>query len=341
MTSRDAKVPSFCQWRAILGVMAVSLLASGLIALGRAGYPDPRWLLLLFIYGQGLGLFCAFGVCTSRAWLRRLSTRDAWLTAWLIVFLSSVAFSYIIGVVATVLGFGPGQEGLPVFMLKSVLAVSFVSVALFRYLFIHSQWEARVVSESEARVQALQARIRPHFLFNSLNTIASLIHDHPRSAERATEDLADLFRGGMKRADQLISLEEELSLARKYLDMERRRLGERLQVDWDIEGLPASASVLPMILQPLLENAVNHGIQPLPRGGELKVFGRLEGDNIVITIANPLADGPAEGGAGMALRNIRSRLELALDERASLITNQDDERFYAVLTLPHVEHTDH
>ncbi len=247
----------------------------------------------------------------------------------------------MIGVVATVLGFGPGREGLAAFMLQSVLAVSVVSVALFRYLFIRAQWEAEIEAEAEARVQALQARIRPHFLFNSLNTIASLIHDEPDAAERATVDLADLFRGSMRRADQLISLEEELSLGRKYLDMERRRLGERLTVDWNVAELPADASVLPMILQPLLENAVNHGVQARANGGQIRVFGRVEGENIVITISNPVPEQDVRPGHGMALPNIRGRLELALGSQASLITNQDQDRFYAVLTLPHVEAPHH
>jgi two-component system sensor histidine kinase AlgZ len=191
-------------------------------------------------------------------------------------------------------------------------------------------------------VQALQARIRPHFLFNSLNTIASLIPDDPVNAEAATLDLADIFRGSMRRADQLISLSDELQLAHQYLDMERRRLGDRLKVEWRVEELPAGASILPLTLQPLLENAVAHGIQTLEQGGKLAVYGRAEGDLIVITISNPLAPvGSDTSGHGMAMKNIRERLSLAFGSRAGLVTSQDKERFYAVLSLPHVKHSDH
>ena len=187
----------------------------------------------------------------------------------------------------------------------------------------------------------MQARIRPHFLFNSLNTIASLIPDNPSGAERATEDLADLFRGSMRRADSLISLSEELELVSKYLHMEQRRLGDRLRVDWQVSELPKGASVLPLTLQPLIENAVAHGIQPRTDGGELRVYGRSEKDNIVITICNPLgSDDHNNGGHGMALANIRERLELAFGPTASLITHQSDEQFFAVLSLPYVENTD-
>ncbi len=165
-------------------------------------------------------------------------------------------------------------------------------------------------------------------------------------AERAIEDLADLFRGGMRRADRLIPLEEELSLARKYLDLEQRRLGDRLQVSWRVEDLPPGARVLPMVLQPLLENAVAHGVQNRPGGGQIELYGRQEEDRIVVTITNPvggpaLSEGRAEAHHGMALRNIRQRLELAWGDRASLITQQDDEQFFAVVTLPYVERTDH
>jgi two-component system sensor histidine kinase AlgZ len=135
-------------------------------------------------------------------------------------------------------------------------------------------------------VQALQARIRPHFLFNSLNTIASLIPVDPRNAEAATEDLADIFRGSMRRADQPIRFDEELQLARQYLDMEKRRLGERREINWRVDELPGSAAVLPLMLQPLLENAVGM-VQSRREGGDCG-GGRAEGTKNV-TIANPVS----------------------------------------------------
>jgi len=149
------------------------------------------------------------------------------------------------------------------------------------------------LASREAELEALRAQLDPHFLFNSLNTIASLIPEEPQSAERAIEDLADLFRGSMRRADSLISLSEELDLARRYLQMEQRRLGDRLRVNWRVSELPEGASILPLTLQPLLENAVGHGIQPRADGGEIKVYGRAEKDNVVITISNPSGSNPA------------------------------------------------
>lgn len=315
----------------------VSLLASWMVLLGSAWPLEPGTVGWVMGHALTMALFCVYCVCACRGVLRRLSTRAAWASAWVVVVLCALAFSYVAGLVSAVLGAGPPPGALGEFVAKSALGAGMVSLALFRYLYIRAQWEAEMLSESEARVEALQARIRPHFLFNSLNTIASLIHDDPAGAERATEDLAELFRGGMRNADELIPLADELALARKYLAMEERRLGERLGVDWNMDDLPGAEPVLPMLLQPLLENAVAHGIQPRPDGGTVHVFGRREGQSLVITVTNPLAPEGSRPGQGMALGNVRSRLALTYSSLASLTTHEDGERHYAVLTLPHAE----
>lgn len=339
---RGVYPPSFCRWRLLLAVVAVTQISVLLIAIGMLGGFSLLWLGVVSLYAQSLALVTAMGLCITQSWLARLSARGAWLGSWLMAIVTALAFSYSAGIVGTVLGAGPGRPDFSLFVLQSVLAVALVSVALFRYLFIRAQWRTQILARSEARVQALQARIRPHFLFNSLNTIASLIPEEPDAAERAIEDLADLFRGSMRRADSLISLSAELKLARKYLQMEQRRLGDRLLIDWQVSELPAGASILPLTLQPLLENAVAHGIAPRVDGGKIRVYGVGEKENIVITISNPL--GPEQyssEGHGMALANIRERLDLAFGPLSSLITHQDDQQFFAVLSLPYVENTDH
>ena len=340
-SQRGVYPPSFCQWRLLLAVVTVTQVSVLLLCVVNLGEISLAWLGVTTLYAQALALVTAAGVCVSRAWLGRLSARGAWLGSWLVAIIVALAFSYSAGIVGTVLGLGPGRENFNLFVQQSVLVVALMSAPLFRYLFIRALWRAQLLAQSEARVQALQARIRPHFLFNSLNTIASLIPEDPVGAERAIEDLADLFRGSMRRADSPISLADELKLAEKYLQMEKRRLGERLRIDWQVSELPRGASILPLTLQPLLENAVSHGIQPLVDGGELRVYGRSEADNIVITVCNPLGpDGHISEGHGMALVNIRERLELAFGSAASLITHQDDKQFFAVLSLPYVENTD-
>jgi two-component system sensor histidine kinase AlgZ len=338
---RGVYPPSFCRWRLLLAVVAVTQVSVLLIAIGMLREFSLLWLGVMSLYAQSLALVTAMGLCISQSWLARLSARGAWLGSWLMAIVTALAFSYSAGIVGTVLGAGPGRADFGMFVLQSVLAVALVSVALFRYLFIRAQWRAQLLARSEARVQALQARIRPHFLFNSLNTIASMIPEEPDAAERAIEDLADLFRGSMRRADSLISLSDELKLAGKYLQMEQRRLGDRLLIDWQVSELPPGASILPLTLQPLLENAVAHGIQPRVEGGKIRIYGVGEKENIVITISNPL--GPekySSEGHGMALANIRERLDLAFGPLSSLITHQDDQQFFAVLSLPYVENTD-
>jgi two-component system sensor histidine kinase AlgZ len=334
--------PSFCNWRLLLTVMVITEVSVVLVGFGRGGLPGWQWLGMASIYSQWMALFCAAGLCVTSVWTSRLSARGAWIGSWLIAITLAMAFSYAAWLAASLGIPGSISDPLAMFVLKSVFTVGLVAVVFFRYLEIRARWRLDLIAQAEARVQALQARIRPHFLFNSLNTIASLIPDDPASAEAATLDLADIFRGSMRRADQLISLSDELGLARQYLYMEQRRLGERLVVDWRVDELPAAAAVLPLMLQPLLENAVAHGIQTLQEGGKIAVYGRTEGDRVVITIGNPVAAEECDtAGHGMAIRNIRERLSLAFGSRASLLTSQDEEQFYAVLSLPYVEHSDY
>jgi two-component system sensor histidine kinase AlgZ len=332
--------PSFCGWRQLLAVVVITEVSVVLVAVGRGGPPGWQWFGMATLYAQWMALFCASGLCVTTGWTGRLSARGAWIGSWLITVLLALAFSYAAWLAARLGSPGLVQDSVGLFVVSSVFAVGLVSLVFFRYLVIRARWRAELLAQAEARVQALQARIQPHFLFNSLNTIASLIPDQPDSAEAATLDLADIFRGSMRRADQLIPLADELRLARQYLDMEKRRLGGRLEIDWRVDDLPPGAAMLPLILQPLLENAVGHGVQTRPEGGTVSVYGRSEGDQVVITIGNPAAAAESASGHGMALRNIRERLALAFGSRASLLTNQDRERFYAVLSVPHVRHTD-
>ena len=321
--------------------MVITEVSVVLLGMGRTGFPGWQWLGFSTVYAQWLALFCASALCVTNGWISLLSQRGAWVGSWVVAVIFSAAFSYAAWLVALYSG-KPPEQSAAAFVFKSVFLVGLVGVVFFRYLWIRGKWRSELMAQSEARVQALQARIRPHFLFNSLNTIASLIPVEPKNAEAAILDLADIFRGSMRRADRPIRLADELNLSRQYLDMEKRRLGDRLEIDWRVDELPAVASILPLMLQPLLENAVGHGVQSHPEGGKIVVYGRAEGDQIVVTIGNPVAaKGTESSGLGIALDNIRERLQLAYGSRASLLTNQDSENFYTVLSLPYVEYSDH
>ncbi|MDT8321608.1 MAG: histidine kinase [Xanthomonadales bacterium] len=335
--------PSFCDWRLLLAVMVITEVSVVLVGIGHGRFPGWQWLATVTLYAQWMALFCAAGLCVSSGWTSRLSARGAWFGSWIFSLVLATVFSLAVWTAGQKLLPGRIEGGALGFVFSSVFAVALVGVVFFRYLLIRARWRSELMAQAEARVQALQARIRPHFLFNSLNTVASLIPDDPKNAEAAILDLADIFRGSMRRTDRQIPLVDELQLARQYLAMEKRRLGERLEIDWRVDELPPHASVLPLMLQPLLENALAHGVQCRAEGGKIVVYGRAEGDQVVITIANPLApEGVATGGNGMAVDNIRERLALAFGARASLWTNQDREQFYAVLSFPHIayEHTD-
>ncbi len=218
------------------------------------------------------------------------------------------------------------------------LAIGFlVGVAVLRYFYVTNQWRTNMKKEVQSRITALQARIRPHFLFNSLNTIAALTRTDPAAAERAVEDLADLFRASLRNPGEPISLEQELEIARVYQRMEEQRLGSRLVVEWQLNGIPLQTRVPGLTIQPLLENAIYHGIEPLADGGVVTVVGEEQDDMITITISNPLSsDACHRPGHGhrLALDNIRQRLELAYGNKARLEIEQAPDRFRVLVGFP-------
>lgn len=191
---------------------------------------------------------------------------------------------------------------------------------------------------AEARLQALQARIRPHFLFNSINAVLSLIRQDPRRAERALEDLADLYRVLMADNRQLTRIEGEIDLARRYLSIEQLRLGERLLVEWDISGMPIDALIPPMLLQPLLENAVYHGIEPRSEPGTIHIRIHGQGDQVHVLLRNPYRqEQERHGGSRMALANIRERLALHFDAEASIKTTATDQSYQVHIVIPYLK----
>lgn len=209
-------------------------------------------------------------------------------------------------------------------------------LALQFYFDLRARQQSPAVAE--ARLMALTARIRPHFLFNSLNAVLGVIRSEPRRAEEALEELADLFRVLMRENRQLVPLSEEIALARQYLSLERLRLGERLQVKWDIESIPPDALMPPLMLQPLLENAVYHGIEPSGQPGEITIGFARRGDELVIEMTNPFdPDANAHAGNQMALANIRERLMLFFDLEARLEAHADAgaRRYLVRIVIPY------
>jgi two-component system sensor histidine kinase AlgZ len=213
--------------------------------------------------------------------------------------------------------------------------VVFVTGITLAYLDLRSRALSPAIAE--ARIQALQARIRPHFLFNSINAVLSLIRSEPKRAERALEDLADLFRVLMSDNRAMAPLAKEIDFARQYLAIEQLRLGERLRVTWRVDEMPADALVPALLLQPLVENAVYHGIEPMEAGGEIAVEVRRESGELVIRLTNPFhAGGDHHTGNRMALANIRERLQLHFDAEASMSSRVSGGMYEVSIRLPYI-----
>jgi two-component system sensor histidine kinase AlgZ len=216
------------------------------------------------------------------------------------------------------------------------LVVSVVSSAVLLGYF---DLRGRALSPAltEARLQALQARIRPHFLFNSINAVLSLIRSDPKRAEAALEDMAELFRVAMSDTRKLSPLAREVELCRQYLELEALRLGERLRVEWHTENMPGDALVPPMILQPLVENAVYHGIEPGSAPGAVTINIYKNRSEVHMAIKNPYHEGGREQpGNRIALANIRERLSLHFDAEARLDTRISGGAYQVHITLPYL-----
>ncbi len=227
-----------------------------------------------------------------------------------------------------------GEATTPFSLARAWILCALLTAFVVAYFF----WRRRAYSPAltDARLQALQARIRPHFLFNSLNAVLSLIRSDPKRAEDALENLAELFRALMQDNRRLSTMADELALCRQYLSLEQLRLGERLQVDWDIASMPQDALVPQLLLQPLVENAINHGIEPGMEPGTVRIRIARDKNQVRFLLVNPYhPDYQHRAGNRMALANIRERLALHFDVEASLDTEVAGDKFEIRIVFPY------
>jgi len=335
----DFFLPDFCAVRMVFAVVLIAQLFAFILVLA-PGMRGEFWseLSLVSLFVQWMALSSAAVLCLARPLLRRRSTVVAATGSYLLLLLVGAVVSEAGYRLVHYADFGAPAVGAHLgFLLHNLALCAIVNAVLLRYFYIHHQWQCNVESEAAARLQALQARIRPHFLFNSMNTIAALIRDKPQLAEEAVEDLADLFRATLGDAQRPVSLAQEIELVRRYLRIEQLRLDERLRVEWDLKDLPLKAQVPALLLQPLVENAIYHGIEPLPEGGCIRIQGRREGNVVLLCVSNPLAAAAhptRHAGNRMALDNIRQRLTYAYPGRASLELTQDDGQYRVCLRFP-------
>lgn len=341
-TETQAFLPDFCATGTVFIVVLVAALVAILITL--AGH-DPGGAFLIDLAKNSLFIFWlallgAVVMCLFRERLESSGKTLAFVISFVVLEILCIVLAESAYQLTRVFGgsviINDSHAG---FLLRTFAISSIVIALAMRYLYVSSEWRRSILLEAEARISALQALIRPHFLFNSMNTIAALTRSDPRQAEEAVEDLADLLRANLRNASNMATLEEELETASIYERIEKLRLDERLGVRWDVAALPMRALIPRLTLQPLLENAIYHGIELLPDGGEVRLSGRQDGKYLVISISNPTAPGaarPAEGNK-MALANIRQRFELAYAGRASVDIEETGSAYTVTLRFPHEE----
>jgi two-component system sensor histidine kinase AlgZ len=268
-------------------------------------------------------------VCALKVQLERAPLAAQWTT---VVALGALAAFSSSRLIATLLPDAPSLGYGALLGAGPALAGAAMAAAIFLWLRLMAK--ATLPAETTARLAELQSRIRPHFLFNTLNTALTLVRLDPGKAEGVLEDLAELFRVAIAESADSVSLGEEVDLARRYLDIEQIRFGSRLHVAWELDAQAASARVPPLILQPLVENAVRHGVEPSPEGGVIRVRTKIKLGRAVLSIANSVPREPSRPGHGMALKNVRERLRLMHDVAAQFEMRQDKDVFRVQIVVP-------
>lgn len=338
--AEEGLLPDFCAGPVVLNVVVIAQMFAFVITLitRRISVNLLQDLLIVSLFVQWVALASVAALCWARHYLNRLPKPRALGMAYALLLLVTLAVSEAAVWLLYALGWldSARPEWYAYFQIQNFTVSVLVNALALRYLLAKHELRQRTLSEARARIQALQSRIRPHFVFNSLNIIASLTRNEPARAEAAIEDMADLFRMMLSEDEQLVPIRKEIDVARKYVALETLRLDQRLHVEWDIGTFPRKAAMPVLTLQPLLENAVRHGIEALPAGGTIDVKLWEEDGNIHIRIANPLPAKPGSRGESPArsLDNIRQRLQSHYGEAARLEAGDDGDRFRATAVIP-------
>lgn len=354
-------LPNLCNPQSVLLLVLAAELIAILLSLNASQLPSLSWdlLALYSVQIQWISLLSAFVICRLRPWLRHWSPMRAGLISYGSVLLITVVLTLVgqllLQVVTTPSTFSDRRFELNFWQLFSnLLTAAILAGMTLRYLYLQQQLRNQQEAELHARIQALQSRIRPHFLFNSMNSIASLIATDPDTAERVIEDLAELFRASLAEPT-LIPIEREIILCRRYLEIEQLRLGKRLTVDWQIGDLSEKIKIPSLMLQPLVENAIFHGIEPMQKGGSVVIKISQAKNQLMIAIVNPyplikkIVPNIANTKNGsensdntntedrhnhMALDNIRHRLRVHYGNNARLSSSAEHGLFTTYIFCP-------
>lgn len=341
-------LPDLCNSQSVfLLVLVAELLALLLTISASSGLQHFNWdkLALISVQVQWIVLFSAVALCRMRFWLGQQTHVQAGTASYVLVLL----FTLVLSVLGQWIIYGIGAGGTAGdhfdfdywLLLNNLVIAAILSGILLRYLYLQQQLRNQQQAEMQARIQALQSRIRPHFLFNSMNAIASLISTDPETAERVVEDLSELFRASLAEPT-LIPLERELTLCKHYLEIEQLRLGRRLQVDWQIGSYTSEVKIPSLMLQPLVENAIFHGVEPMPKGGKIAIKVSQNDKQLSIVISNPYVlvkrnsqnHDHSQRHNRMALDNIRRRLTAHFGSAARLSSSAENGVFTTYIFCP-------
>lgn len=335
----QAYLPDFCAAGTVFVVVLIAELVAIVLALAAFDTPgqflSDLWKISFFVLW--FAVLASGLMCQLRDRLERAGETRAFVLSFVILLALCLALSEIAWQLTQRFDYlyliEDSHAG---FVFRTFSTGTIVIALAMRYLYVASEWRRSILLEAQARISALQALIRPHFLFNSMNTIASLTRTDPRQAEEAVEDLSDLMRANLGSSKDKTTLKQELEIAAIYQRIEKLRLGDRLAVRWDIADLPMRVQIPSFTIQPLLENAIYHGIELLPNGGEVLVSGQVEDDFVNLRISNPVAPNSKRDKAGnnMAMSNIRQRFELAYDNRATVDVDMTEDHFSVFLRFP-------
>jgi two-component system sensor histidine kinase AlgZ len=337
-------LPNFCSGWIVFNVVVVAELLAILITLvmprGIVSLSAGQDFFFVSLFVQWVALAGTAALCHTRRWLNRLPSLRALIAAYALL----LVITFLIGELTLWMLWATGK--IPVahgqwysdFHLLNLSVSAIVNGLLLRYFLAKHELKQRSLSEARAKLQALQSRIRPHFVFNALNIIASLVRSDPDKAEKAIEDMADLFRMMLSEDEQLVPVKNEIDVTKQYLALENLRLDNRLRVEWDVGTFPRKAVMPILTLQPLLENAIRHGIEELPGGGVVGVRLWEDADTIFIRVTNPVPTVKRKERITtshvQSLDNIRRRFHSHYGDAAVLTGAEDNGQFVATVALP-------
>ena len=338
-------LPDFCDVRNIFIVVLLTEVLAIIFAMAATSNRAQFWdyLALSSLLMLWIALLNTAALCQLRNWLHKQKESHCLI----ISFCLMMGISLLVSLLASKSGavfyfeFDENTPGL-LFILRIMTISAAIYFILLRYFYIQHHWRLNLAAQSLAEIQALQARIRPHFLFNSMNTIASLIAISPETAEKAVEDLSDLFRASLSEQN-MIPLKDEIELIRSYLAIESLRMGDRLQIEWHIDQNLLDIEIPSLSIQPLVENAIYHGIEPIEKGGKIVISALQIEDKLKLSVSNPLMTEQPDykqqssafnKGNQMAQDNIKQRLKLVYQNKAEFLINDTKENYTVSLLIP-------